>query len=117
MVNENQELQYHNSNILGVLLGVLIGGLVGAVTMILLAPQSGKETRTQIQKKGTELRDRTAGMMQDTAEQIRSEGNKIVVEGRQRAQDFAHQGKMLVARQLGHVSEAATDGKKAIESA
>lgn len=116
MVNENEGLEYH-TNILGILLGVLIGGLAGALTMLLLAPQSGKETRRQMQKKGAELRDRTAGMVQDTVEQVRSDGKKIVVEGTQKAQDFAHQGKMLVARQLGHVAEAASDGKKAIEKA
>ena len=47
MVNENQIPQYRNNNILGVLAGLLIGGLAGAVTMLLLAPQSGKDTRRQ----------------------------------------------------------------------
>ena len=31
---------------------MLIGSLAGAVTMLLLAPQSGEDTRTQIQEKG-----------------------------------------------------------------
>ena len=38
MVNENQESEYHNSNILSILAGLLVGGLAGAVTMLLLAP-------------------------------------------------------------------------------
>ena len=59
MIHENQEYKYPTNNILSVLVGTLIGSLAGAVTMLLLAPQSGKDTRTQIQKKGIELRDRT----------------------------------------------------------
>jgi gas vesicle protein len=42
MNNEYQELEYHNNTVLGVLLGMLVGGLAGAVTMLLMAPQSGE---------------------------------------------------------------------------
>ena len=63
MINENQVPVYRKSNIFGVLVGMLVGGLAGAVTMLLLAPQSGEETRTQIQEKGLELRDQTTGML------------------------------------------------------
>ena len=116
MVNENQELEYHNSNILAVLRGVLIGGLAGALTMLLLAPQSGKDTRRQIQKKSIELRDQTTGMVQDAMGQIRSDGSKIVVGGRQKAEELLQQGQVVVAQQLDRVSKAAQAGKKAIQS-
>ena len=36
--------------------GFVIGGLVGAATALLLAPQSGIETRAQIVAKGDEMR-------------------------------------------------------------
>ena len=66
MLNENQQpvIVYRKSNALGVLVGMLIGGLTGAVTMLLMAPQSGKETRRQIQEKGIELRDRTTEIVE-----------------------------------------------------
>ncbi len=45
-----------NSSDLGAFLaGFVIGGLVGAATAIILAPQSGAETRAQISTKGNEL--------------------------------------------------------------
>ena len=116
MVNENQQLEYHNSTVLGVLLGMLIGGLAGALAMLLLAPQTGKDTRIQIQKKGLELRDRTTGMMQDAMGQMRSDGNKIVVGGRQKAEELLQQGQVVAAQQLDRVSKAAQAGKKAIQS-
>jgi gas vesicle protein len=53
MIHENQEYKYPTNNTLNVLVGMLIGGLAGAVAAM-LAPQSGKDTRTQIQKKGIE---------------------------------------------------------------
>ena len=71
MIYENQEYGYSTNNVRNVLVGMLIGGLAGALTMLLLAPQSGKDTRTQIQKKGIELRDRTTGMVEDTLAQVR----------------------------------------------
>jgi len=116
MVNENQELQHHNGNILGVLLGVLVGGLAGALTMLLLAPQSGQDTRMQIQEKGIELRDRTTGMMEDAMGQMRSNRDKITMNGRQKAKQLLQHGQVLVAHQLERVSEAAQAGKKAVES-
>ena len=38
--------------------GFLIGGLIGAATALLLAPQSGEETRTQIRDKSIELKEK-----------------------------------------------------------
>lgn len=37
------------------LVGLLVGGAVGAITALLLAPQSGAETRRQIREKGVAL--------------------------------------------------------------
>lgn len=116
MVKENQELEYHDSNILGVLAGLLIGSLAGAVTMLLLAPQSGKRTRIQIQRKGVELRDRTTGMVEDVVAQVRLDGNKIARDGRRKATELMHQGQAMVADQLEHVSDAAKAGKKSIQT-
>jgi gas vesicle protein len=115
MINENQEYKYH-ANPLNVVVGMLIGGLAGAVTMLLLAPQSGKATRTQIQKKGFELRDRTTEMVQDTLEQVRSSVNKITLDGREKFEELKQHGQELAVEQLDHVSEAAQAGKKALQS-
>jgi gas vesicle protein len=109
MIHENQEYSYPINNTLGVLGGMLIGALAGAVTMLLLAPQSGKDTRKQIQEKGIELRDRTTEVVQDTMAQVRSKANKITM-------DVKNYGQEVAIEQLDHVSEAAQAGKKAIQS-
>jgi len=100
MTIENQPHEYHSNNVLGVLLGTLVGGLVGAVTMLLLAPQSGKDTRIQIQKKGIELRDRTTELMDDAMAQVRLDRNKFTMDGRRKAKESFHQGQELVIDQL-----------------
>jgi gas vesicle protein len=115
MISENQEYKYH-TNPLNVLVGMVIGGLAGAATMLLLAPQSGKDTRMQIQKKSLELRDRTAEMVEDTMSQVRSSVNKITLDGREKFKELKEHGQELAVEQLDHVSEAAQAGKKAIQS-
>jgi gas vesicle protein len=109
MIQENQEYRYPTNNIVGVLTGMLIGGLAGAVTMLLVAPQSGKDTRRQIQEKSIELRDRTTELVEDTVAQVRTKANKLTVGLKDRSQELA-------VKQLDHVSEAAQAGKKAIQS-
>jgi len=116
MMNENQEPQIHSNNIFGVLVGMLAGALAGAVTMLLLAPRSGKDTRNQLREKGIELRDRATGMVEDTMAQVRSNASQITMGGRENAKELLQQGEALVIEQLDHVSEAAKAGKKAIQS-
>lgn len=116
MVNENQEPEYHNNNILGVLVGLVIGCLAGATAMLLLAPQSGEDTRSQIQEKGIELRDRTTSMMEDAMAQVRLDRNKITMGGRQKAKELLQHGQALAVEQLDRVSDAALAGKKALQS-
>ena len=110
MIYEHPEPKYPTSNALRVFVlgGILIGGLTGALTMLLLAPQSGKDTRRRIQEKGLELRDRTTGIVQDTVAQVRSKANKIMVGLKDRSQELA-------VEQLDHIAEAAQTGKKAIQ--
>ena len=85
--------------------------------MLLMAPQSGRDTRTQIQEKGSELRDRATEMVDDVVAQVRSNSQKISADGRQKAKELLEQGQALVVEQLDHVSDAAQAGKKAIQSA
>jgi gas vesicle protein len=114
MINENQTPTLHN-NFVGILAGMLIGGLAGAVTMLLLAPQSGEETRMRLQEKGIELRDRTTGMVAETMAQVRLNANKLTVGGREKIDEFKQHGKELAVEQLDRVSEVAEAGKKAIK--
>jgi gas vesicle protein len=56
----------------GFLIGLLLGGVVGAAAMFLLAPRSGKATRTRLQHRGVELRDQVAEGVEEAEEQVRA---------------------------------------------
>ena len=51
--------------------GLIIGGLVGAAAAMLMAPQSGEETRALIRDKSIELKDKAVDVGQDV--QLRAE--------------------------------------------
>jgi gas vesicle protein len=117
MVNDTEVPVRQGSNFVAMLGGLMIGSVAGAVAMLLLAPQTGKKTRTLIQDKGIELRDRATGMMDDAFEQVRSSTGKIAAGGLQKADELKQQGQDLLAEQLDRVSAAAHAGKKAIQNA
>jgi gas vesicle protein len=63
------------------LAGFLVGALVGAAAALLLAPQSGEETRGLIREKGIELGQRA---------------DELSTEARKKAEDFQIQVKQAV---------------------
>lgn len=114
---EYQEFGHRNNSVSGVLIGLLVGGLAGAVTMLLMAPQSGRQTRKQIEDKSIELRDLATGMVEDTTAQIRSKTNEFMTSGRKNFKELKHQGQELALEQLAHVTDAVKAGKNAVENA
>jgi gas vesicle protein len=114
MLKENHAPLNHNNNISGVATGLFLGSMIGAATMLLLAPQSGKRTRVQIQQKGIELRDLATEKVEDAMAQVRLESKKLARSGRHKAKELMQQGQELVTEQLAHVSEVVETGKKSI---
>jgi gas vesicle protein len=79
-----------NDNAFGSFLaGILIGGLVGAAAALLLAPQSGEETRTQIREKSIEIRDRAEVSMDGAKTRM----NETVETARSRVDELSQQVK------------------------
>jgi len=64
--------------------GMLIGGLVGAALGLLLAPQSGEQTRGQLRSTGMEIKER-AGEAMDEA---RDKAEAITADARRRAEEI-----------------------------
>ena len=67
------------------LAGFVIGGMVGAAVALLLAPQSGEETRTIIHDRSIELKDKAA----EKAESARIKAEAAAAEARARADELA----------------------------
>ena len=72
----------------------LAGFSVGAVVALLLAPQSGQETRELIGKKAEEGRD----YVSTKGKEFRRAAEDLVGKGRRTAEDLVDKGKDLVAK-------------------
>jgi gas vesicle protein len=83
------------------LAGLFVGALVGAAAALLLAPQSGEETRTYIREKGIELRE---------------QADEITAEARKRAEEFQAQARDKAAELQTRVQEAVEEGRTAASS-
>lgn len=88
------------------LIGFIVGGLTGAVAALLLAPQSGEETRTVIREKAIELKDRTSHSLDDAyaqAEAATAEARARLEElaqlTKERAGELQHKGQVLLEEQ------------------
>lgn len=124
MKTNDQQFEHHTSagNTMSMLAGFVVGGVAGAGVALLLAPQSGKETRAQIQHKTVELRDRAAEKVEGALTQVKTKTHEITedVRGkaeelRGKAEDLQHQGQEMLVEQLDRVSAAAEAGKAAIQ--
>ena len=61
-------------------IGLLAGALAGVVTTLLLAPQSGEETRTQIREKGIELKEQAETAYTDLQERLDNTATELRAE-------------------------------------
>lgn len=95
--------------------GLLMGGLLGAGSMLLLAPQSGKDTRDQIQEEGIELRDQVTETVGSAMKQARGTGRHMAADLRKGAKDLQKRGRAVVNDQVELAAQVVEDGKRAIK--
>lgn len=106
------------------LVGFIVGGLAGAVTALLLAPQSGEETRTLIKEKSIELKDKAV----ETVEEATKRAEEAYIEARNKAEEWTKvaaqrfeeaqvKGSVLVEEQKAKIGEAVRSATKKADSA
>ncbi|MEN8241301.1 MAG: YtxH domain-containing protein [Chloroflexota bacterium] len=88
-----------DSDFASFLSGFLIGGLVGAITALLLAPQSGEETRVLIRDRSVELKDKTLSSLEDAAAEARIKADELTKAAQQRAEDLRQRGQVVLEEQ------------------
>jgi len=109
-----------NNNEFGAFMsGLLLGGIAGAVTALLLAPQSGEETRKVILDKSMELKDKALETVEEArqrAEEAADEARIAAQEYTQKLQDQAkslqEQGRVILEEQKQKITKAAKGGTK-----
>ena len=99
------------------LIGLLVGGLAGAGAMLLLAPQSGEQTRARIREKSIQLRDQTAAGVKQVLEQARTETEVLTADVREKAGELKKLGQDKLVQQMDRASAALDAGKKAVKAA
>ena len=93
--------------------GFLVGGLIGAGAALLLAPQSGEETRAQIRDKSLELRDRAEVALDDARAKVEA----VAADIKRRAEELQIQSKVVLEEGQRHLAEAVEETKKAAAAA
>ena len=99
MDNYDQETGSTAKVVWSFLVGLLLGGMAGAMAMLLLAPQSGEKTRTQIQQKSIELRDRAVKNVEDAVAQTRTKARQITADVREKADKLEQRGQDAIDEQ------------------
>jgi len=105
------------------LVGFVVGGLTGAVAALLLAPQSGEETRAVIKEKAIVLRDKTGETVDEAyaraeaaAAEARARFEELAETTKTRASELSQKGSVVLEEQkakitsrIGAVKKAASD--------
>ena len=120
-----------DSDIGAFLTGFVIGGLVGAAVALILAPQSGTETREQIRQKGIELKEQGEEALTDArtkaeaaaadararaekmAAEAKSRAEHLAAEAKSRAEELSKQGRVVLNEQRTKLQDAIQAGRKA----
>jgi gas vesicle protein len=99
----------------GLFVGGLVGGLLGAAAAILLAPQSGEDTRALLKEKGLELKDRAGDLSFDVRERanvVRERARVAMEERVAQMQDAIQAGKETAERTKEELLAKLEEAKK-----
>jgi gas vesicle protein len=95
------------------LVGFVVGSVAGAVASLLLAPQSGEDTRAIIKEKSIELRDRANETIDDAyvqaekaAVEARTKFDELAKITRETTDSLAHQGQVMLEEQKTKLTDA-----------
>jgi gas vesicle protein len=112
----------HDSDFGAFLAGFVIGGLVGAAVSLLLAPQSGEETRAFIKDKSIELKDKASETAEEAlaraekaAAEARSRADELTKQARERAEELRKRGQQALEAQRQKIETAIESGMKAVK--
>lgn len=101
----------------GFFTGLLLGGLTGAGVMLLLAPQSGRKTRAQLQKQGNLLRKQTMKTVEEGVSQVQTKAHDLSTTLQKQAEELQERGQTVLDNSKERVATVVHDGKERLSNA
>jgi len=95
----------------GFFIGGVVGGLLGAAAALLMAPQTGEDTRQLLREKGIELRDQAG----DFSVEARKRADEASATMRERSKSLSESARVTLDDRMTQVKEAYETGRQAAE--
>jgi gas vesicle protein len=113
MRNKSQQRRVimKNDDAVKVAAAFLIGGAIGAAVALLYAPQSGRDTRKDIQRTARRIRNEAADLVEDTIERV----DDFVDETKDRVSEIIGRGVELSSAAKKEIIKSLEQGQKALE--
>ncbi len=106
------------------LIGFIVGGLTGAAVSLLLAPQSGEETRALIKEKAIEIGDKASETYEDAyaraeaaAAEARARAEEWAKIARERADELQRRGQVVLEEQRARLTTVIDTARKGVKPA
>jgi len=97
--------------------GLLLGSVVGAGAMLLMAPQSGKKTRKQLQRRGQKVRKQTAKTLKHKVEQVQDKASQVSTSIHEQVEDLQERAQGVIDDQKERWEPMIEAGKTAVHKA
>jgi gas vesicle protein len=112
-----------NNDFASFVFGFLVGAVAGGITALMLAPQSGEETRTVIKDKAIELSDKATETVDDAYARLEDSLGKAQVQveeltkvAKEKATELQEKGKTIYEEQKSKIAKKPADaGDEAAE--
>ncbi len=95
------------------LMGFTVGALAGAIVSLLMAPQSGEETRQVLKEKAIELKEKGAETYEDTKQRAETaykdaiaKADELAKVAKEKAAEISRSAKVKVEKVADDVAEA-----------
>ena len=102
------------TNIGSIIAAFAIGGLIGAGVALLMAPQSGQRTRTMIADKGSEIKDRAIGTVDDTRSRASRAFDGLTNEAKDRVNNLVKRGQEVAEDTQDRLQDKVKEAKKSL---